>query len=244
MSTKYKFETSIPSYLCDEDDKLFEWAAVRMCQEVSEYHANSLNVGFASIISQNITWVIVRSYYEILRRPQAFEPVTLYTWSRGNDGLFAYRDYTMYAADGELLLRGTSYWVIMDYVQRRAVRLKDHIQAYTPVVEEATDHSTLSRIVLPSFTDDDIVMKLKARYSMIDHTRHVNNSEYIKWVFDAAHEKGFDADSRFSVELNFQHETKPGDNVNLYLQQTDYGFISQIINSIGLSAAARITHID
>ena len=42
----YKQQIDIPSYLCDIDDHLHTWAAVRLCQEVTEYHGNATGIGF------------------------------------------------------------------------------------------------------------------------------------------------------------------------------------------------------
>lgn len=241
---KHTIHNEIPSYLCDSADVMHTWAAVRLCQEVSEYHANKLGVGFNSLIDNNLAWVIVRSYYELLRRPRAFEPVELNTWARGNDGLFAFRDYSMFDAEGKELLRGTSYWTLIDYTQRRAVRLKDHIQAYTVVDECATERQSLDRLRVAPFADEDRAFSMTTRHSMIDHTNHVNNSEYIKWIFDALHEQGFDETRPFSVELNFQHETKPGDTVAVYVRRDDERtYSAQVTNSTGLSALAKINFL-
>ena len=120
----------IPSYLCDINDRLHTWAAVRVCQEVTEHHGNSTGIGFYKLLERNHAWVITRSLYNIYRLPNAFEAIDLSTWSRGNNGLIAMRDYRMNAADGEQLLTGTSYWAMIDMTSRRVVRLTDEIVGY------------------------------------------------------------------------------------------------------------------
>lgn len=236
----YSLEQVVPSYLCDRADRLHPWAAVRLCQEVTEYHGNSVGGGFEKLVEQNRAWVIVRSYYEFHRRPAAFEKVMLNTWPRGNDGLFAFRDYRVTNAEGEVLLTGTSYWTLIDYAQRRAVRLRDYINVYDTTDELATGRERLDRIAMPPMDNPDCQFELQARHSMIDHTSHVNNSEYIKWIFDALAECGFDADRPFSLELNFQHETKPGDTAKISIRKVDDVNFALVSNSIGTSVTARI----
>ena len=153
----YKLEQDTPSYLCDRTDRLHPWAAVRLCQEVTEYHSNSLGVGFDNLVKQNRAWVIIRSYYEFLRRPLAYEKVMLNTWPRGNDGLFAFRDYRVLSEAGEILLNGTSYWTLIDFSNRRAMRLKDFINAYEAHDELATGREKLDRLRTPQFDDSDFV---------------------------------------------------------------------------------------
>lgn len=239
----YSMDQIVPSYLCDRTDRLHTWAAVRLCQEVTEYHGNSVGGGFDKLVEQNRAWVIVRSYYEIHRRPAAFEKIMLNTWPRGNDGLFAFRDYRVMGENGDIVLTGTSYWTLIDFAQRRAVRLRDYINAYDVTDELATNRSTLDRISLPNMDNPDFVFELQARDSMIDHTNHVNNSEYIKLIFDALAECGFNADKPFGLELNFQHETKPGDTLRVSLLQTDGSYYAVVNNSIGISVVAHIMPI-
>ena len=109
----YNMTIDTPSYMCDVDDRLHTWAAVRLCQEVTEYHGNATGIGFKTLVQQNRAWVITRALYNIYRLPNAFEKISLDTWSRNNNGLIAYRDYRVTNADGEVLLTGTSAWPIV-----------------------------------------------------------------------------------------------------------------------------------
>ncbi|MBR1766303.1 MAG: hypothetical protein IJ745_04595 [Bacteroidales bacterium] len=237
----YKQTLATPSYLCDRHDRLHPWAAVRLCQEVSEYHSNSTGIGYEELLKQNRAWVIARAYYIIYRRPVAFEKIMLSTWSRGTDGLFAFRDYLIESEAGEKLLAGTSYWPMIDFASRRAVRLKDFVAGYEFHDIDATGHPKLDRLTMPPMPEPDCT--LTARHSMIDHTQHVNNSEYVKLMFDALDETEFDVDQPFSLELNFQHETQPGDTVSVsHIRDNGAAFV-QISNSRGLSVAAKIEHV-
>ena len=239
----YTLEQVVPSYLCDDGDKLHPWAAVRLCQEVTEYHGNSVGGGFNTLVEQNRALVIVRSYYEFLRRPAAFEKVMLNTWSRGNDGLFAFRDYRVGSQQGDVVMTGTSYWTLIDYSMRRAVRLRDFTNVYETTDELATSRVQLDRLVVPPMDKPDFHTSLKARHSMIDHTGHVNNSEYIKCIFDALAECGFDADRPFSLELNFQHETKSDDTLDVAVSRIDDAWHALVSNSVGTGVVAIIKAI-
>lgn len=230
----------IPSYLCDRKDRLHPWAAVRLCQEVSEFHSKATGIGYEELLRQNRIWIISRAYYYIYRRPEAFERVMLSTWSRGNDGLFAFRDYRMKTPSGETLLAGTTYWPMIDYATRRPIRLKEVLSDYEYRQEEATDHSELERLRLPDMSEPDGRFDQLAVYSLIDHAQHVNNSEYVKLVFDSMAQAGFDLDKPFSIEINYQHETQPGDTLSVLRKQADDAAFVQISNSRGLSVAAKV----
>lgn len=233
----------IPSYLCDRKDRLHPWAAVRLCQEVSEFHSKATGIGYEELLQQNRIWIISRAYYIIYRRPAAFEKIMLSTWSRGNDGLFAFRDYRMKSATGETLMAGTTYWPMIDYSTRRPIRLKEVLTDYEYRHEDATDHSVLERLKLPDMSEPDGRLDQLAVYSLIDHAQHVNNSEYVKLVFDSMAQAGFDLESPFSFELNYQHETQPDDKLSVLRKQVDGATFVQISNSRGLSVAAKVCGI-
>jgi len=232
-----------PAYLCDRHDRLHPWAAVRLCQEVSECHSQATGIGYEELLRQNRIWIISRAYYIIYRRPAAFEKVMLSTWSRGNDGLFAFRDYRMKNEAGETLLAGTTYWPMIDYTTRKPIRLKEAMVNYEYRDEEATDHNVLDRLRLPDMADPDGRFDQTALFSLIDHAQHVNNSEYVRLVFDSLMQTDFNLDKPFSLEINYQHETQPNDTLSVLRKQDNDATFIEICNSRGLSVAAKISHI-
>ena len=240
----FNWELETPAYLCDRRDKLHPWAAVRLCQEVSEFHSKTTGIGYEELLRQNRIWIISRAYYIIYRRPMAFEKIMLSTWSRGNDGLFAFRDYRMTNAEGETLMTGTTYWPMIDYTTRRPIRLKEAMATYEYHQEEATNHSVLDRLKLPDMSNPDGQFEQLALYSLIDHAQHVNNSEYVRLVFDSLMQTEFDIDKPFSLEMNYQHETQPNDMLSVLRKQDNGATFVQISNSHGLSVAAKIAIFD
>ena len=203
----YKQHLETPSYLCDIDDHLHPWAAVRLCQEVTEYHGNATGIGFQKLVQMNHAWVLTRALYNIYRLPDAFEPIDLSTWSRGNNGLIAMRDYRMLAPSGEELLTGTSYWALIDMSTRHVVRLNNVISNYENHDILATEHAEIPKIKLPPLDNVQPTLQMQIPFSMLDHTRHMNNSEYIQLIFDVLR-RAADADTHGSgqqpLHLDFQ----------------------------------------
>lgn len=233
----------VPAYLCDRYDRLHPWAAIRLCQEVSEAHSKATGIGYETLLKQNKIWIISRAYYMIYRRSTAGEKIMLSTWSRGNDGLFAFRDYRMESPAGETLLVGTTYWPIIDFTQRRPIRLKDELNHYPYHLEHATNHSDLQRLRLPDMTDADASLQRIAHFSMIDHAQHVNNSEYVRIIVDSLMQYRFDLEQPFYLELNYNHETQPNDTLSVLHKQTDDATWFQILNSRGVSVLAKVSSV-
>ena len=237
----YKIEQETAAYLCDQKDLLQPWAAVRLCQEISEAHSMAMGVGYEELMQRNSIWILSRAYYCFYKRPKAFEKIMLNTWSRGTDGLFAFRDYRMTDMAGETLLTGTTYWPMIDFSTRKPLRLKEIMTHYECCTDEATNHSVLERLRLPEMSNPDGCFEQTAVYSMIDHAQHVNNAEYVRLVFDSLMQTNFNLDQPFSLEMNYQHETHPGDTLSVSRKQDNGTVWIQILNSSGLSVAARIS---
>lgn len=241
----YSQTIETPSYLCDVDDRLHTWAAVRLCQEVTEYHGNATGIGFQTLLAQRRAWVISHALYNVYRLPSAFERITLETWARGDNGLIAFRDYCVRAeASGEVLLTGTSHWPLISLDTRRVVRLGDVVKGYSIETRQATAYSQLAKLQLPDMQGLQPAMSREVCYAMLDHTQHVNNSEYIRMLFDHLITRGFDLGTPFSLEVNYAHESRLGDGLQLYhVGQSPVHFF-RIDNPRGTSVSARVAPVE
>ena len=90
-------------------------------------------------------------------------------------------------------------------------------------------------------SDGDLAIQRPVSFAMLDHTQHMNNSEYIRMIFDCLHERGFSTARPFTLEMNYAHESRLGDTLNLFLKQVDDSSFIQISNSRGVSITAKVT---
>ena len=211
----YTDQLIVPNYLCDMHDRISIWSTARLFQEAADHHVKTLNVGFRQLIAQGKAWVLSRMYYDVSRLPAEDQQVTVRTWSRGTDGLFAFREFQLIDAQG-VAVSCTSYWVIIDLNTRHVLRMHDLIDGFETHPDLATDHPQLERLRIPRQAPQPIISaSFPVCPSMLDHTNHVNNTEYIKWIFDHLPEPYASRTSyRFGIE--FQLETQPTETVSLY----------------------------
>lgn len=238
----HSFKITIPNYLCDRHDTLSMWGLARIFQEAADQHAAMSGIGFAQLSQENKAWVLSRVYYKVDRLPKEGEEVTVTTWSRGTDGLFAFREYTLCAPDGTRLVSSSSYWVVINYLERKAVRMHDLMDGFEYHPDLATDRATLSRVRAPRQAEPmQPVSQFEVKPSMLDHNNHVNNAEYIKWVFDNLLPDTLGnphKDFRFTIEY-FQ-ETPPDDTVSVFRIPNDGATYFQISNSRSVAVTAVI----
>ena len=76
---------------------------------------------------------------------------------------------------------------------------------------------------------------------MLDHTMHVNNSEYIRWVADNLPENK----QIKTLEIGYIAETRKGEWVDVMRNQLQPDLMQfQLLNNRGVSATVQITTSD
>lgn len=234
---------TLSTLICDEDDRLTIWGLARLFQDVAGDHSDSLGVGFKGLNPMHKAWVLTNVYYNVLRFPTAGEKLTLKTWPRTDNGLIAPRDYQLIDAEGNICAVSSSQWVIIDLLSRRVCRLRDTIKVFDENDTCATDKQSLSKV---KFTDPLQHLKhVDIPYSALDHTRHVNNAEYMKWISDSIPEicqpRTENRKEIKSFEISYLHETHYGDpNVEMYFLLNGNQYSFQITNSNGPAVNAII----
>ena len=233
----YTNQYRIESFLCDQHDRLSMWGLSRLLQSVAEEHTLLTHVSYYDLIKQDKAWVLSRMYYQVDTMPEYTAVVNFATWSRGIDGLFNARDFLVTAADGTRLAAATAYWVVIDFNSRHVVRLNDIMDNYVHHHVCATDKERLSKIRIQPMEDSCRVERFDVKPSMFDHTRHVNNSEYVRWIDDNLPE----GRQLKSLEISYIAETRKGESVDVFRNQLPTGVLQyQLFNNRGLSATAQV----
>ncbi|MFP4091616.1 MAG: acyl-[acyl-carrier-protein] thioesterase [Cyclobacteriaceae bacterium] len=188
-------------------------------QEAASEHALRLGVGYRQLEEKGMFWVLSRLLLEVERMPVWHEEITIETWAKGTDRLFALRDFLVYNADGEILCRATSYWLILQMDSRRPLRpdqffnrLKHEEDAVQTIVDK-----------LSSASQEAEVNKLQVHYADLDHNRHVNNLRYIAWMFNCFDLAFFEQHQLRKMQINFLSEVREGEQIAICREQTGNG---------------------
>jgi acyl-ACP thioesterase len=227
----YTLPYTIPNFICDNHDTLTAWGCARLLQQAADNHTKLFGIGFQQLQEQHKAWVLCRTYYDVRRLPMDYEEVTVRTWSRGTDGLYAWRDFEMTDSQGTVIVAGATSWVVIDTNARHVVRLGEIVKGFESHPDMATDRDKLGRIRFPKGEEGELVVEhQQVKYSMLDHTQHVNNAEYIKWIFDNLPE-GTTQSAPFKLDVEYLQETRPDDEVSIHrLCQPDGTLLFKISN--------------
>ena len=205
----------IPCYNTDMSRRLKPASFMDLAQEAATLHANILGFGYDDLIVSGNAWIISRIRVVFVDTPKSREDVTLATWHKGLNRLFFLRDFLMTDNDGNVKVKATTSWLVLNLDTRRLVRdpkLLDEGKTCTEnVIETPAD-----KVVMPKDAEVKLVMEHEAAYSDLDMNGHVNNAMYMQWAMNAVN---YEISSERPVKeftINFNHEIKPQEIVSIY----------------------------
>jgi medium-chain acyl-[acyl-carrier-protein] hydrolase len=208
----YSEKHFVKSYETDINANLKLFAFMNYAQEIAGRQADALGFGYDNLIGEGVAWVLSRLHIKFLRIPKWRESISLKTWHKGGDRLFWYRDYEATDESGEVIIRATSSWVIININTRRMHRIESLGDTSTIYEEDALlEHA--QKIQVPHSME--YVYTKKVSFSDIDINQHTNNAKYVEWALDAL-DPDFAADMKVTdMYINFNLESRLNDKVDI-----------------------------
>lgn len=187
-------------------------------QEIAHHHATAIGFGYKDLISTNSAWVLSRMKVRYLRAPKWNEQVTLTTWHKGRDGIFSLRDFEICNGEtGEVLIKATSSWLIIDLSTRRMLRT-DHTlgeRGINTTLQKDAIAEHCQRISVPKEPSAQFCRNVKVLYSDIDMNRHTNNARYMMWALDSIPAETLQNNEIDEFQINFNMESKLNDTITI-----------------------------
>ncbi|MDR1414365.1 MAG: acyl-ACP thioesterase [Odoribacteraceae bacterium] len=187
--------------------------------DVANEQTTALGVDVDTFNAAGITWMLHRIRLLLPRLPARGQQITIATWPSGADRLFAFRDFAVRDTSGELLVRATSEWMVIDLHRRRPVRLPASVLAMAATHEGVTRElgftlSPKGDTTAPLSTATTGRRRFVASYDTIDFNRHVTQASYVGWV---AHALPFDFLNTHlleEMEVLYEREILPDSEVH------------------------------
>ena len=223
---RFRQDICIPCYQTDSNSLLQPAAFLDMAQEMAYWGAAALGFGYEDLHVHGTAWVLSRMHVRFGKHPVWRDNVSLYTWHKGMDGIFALRDFRMDDSGGNPIVTATSSWLVINVSTRRIVRaeeLEERLKTDGPVPDAIPDRAP--KIIVPRDVPAEEVATRRVSYSDIDVNGHTNNARYIVWAMDAI---PYEVTSKRPVKdlcVNFNRETLPEDEILLVRFPVGDGFI-------------------
>jgi len=224
---KYRESISIKSYHTNKYGKASIASLFNILIEAAWAHAQVMDWGYDSLKSNNLFWVLSRIYFQVNEYPVWQDQVTLTTWSAGTDGMYAYREYILEDKTGEVILKASSAWLILDLETRKIFRLSD-FKATFPKFTDSRACRNPKRIKPDEHSDNlDFSPVL---FSELDINQHFNSVKYLERVLDDFGVGFLDQFEPTELEVNYLKEGQAGDCIALTRTQiSDNEFLNCLV---------------
>jgi medium-chain acyl-[acyl-carrier-protein] hydrolase len=195
-------------------------ALMQYLQESAACHAEQLGVGFADMDGRNCLWVLSNLRLEMVREPRWMECLTVRTWPSGYTRLAAAREFVGTAQDGSELFRAGSEWMVLD---KQSGRPQNLTRINLDLPEEGPKALSAPPCRLKPAQQYAPACTLRVPFSALDFNRHVNNTEYVRWAFDALHGKLGTSFEVYTVHVTYLAEAFLGDEIEVLVSDRGDG---------------------
>ncbi|MBP3413734.1 MAG: hypothetical protein J6L81_00855 [Clostridia bacterium] len=142
-------------------------------------HASQLGIGFHSMLDRHLLWVVTQIKYQVCADIAPGQQVTGITWPLPPTRHGFERQYLICDSDGNILIKGTSNWALIDTETRHLASVSD----VYPEGEHCTDRNFDEKIRrLRDFDAVGETFEICPDESTIDRNGHVNNTNYAEFV--------------------------------------------------------------
>jgi acyl-ACP thioesterase len=215
------WQESVPVHfgVVDQSGSLTPAAVFDFFQEAAMNHAEDLGCGREVMRKNGQVWILSRISVLMERRPRLDEIITVRSWPRSWEKLFALRDYDIQDEAGRTAVRGRSGWLIVDIEKRKPLRPQALVETLPP--NEGLNALPGGTGALEIRQNLGKTGERKAVYSDIDYNGHVNNVRYVQWMADVLKTRIITEASSIQIDVNYISEIKPDEEVELWSTSFD-----------------------
>ena len=91
----------------DKNNKVTNKAILSYLEDIGGKHSNIAGYGILDIPKTHLTWLLLEWKMQVIRRPNYDEKIKVTTWSKDSVKCYAYRDFNIYEAQGNVIVRAT-----------------------------------------------------------------------------------------------------------------------------------------
>ena len=151
-----------------------------MLQECAIAHTEELGMGREKTLDKGLLWVVTMQQAEILRMPEYDETITLRSWPGETMHFFFPRYYQVETAAGEVLVRASAMWMLVDSETRKLV----NPESYGVVIDGVRTGEEIRMPSAPVRLETTETRPFRVPYSYVDLNGHMNNTRYFDLAED------------------------------------------------------------
>lgn len=207
----------------DRYNRIHPASVLDLFQDMAGAHATILGISGIDLLKKNQCWMLTRIRYEVVQQPKLYQRVVVKTWPIESRRVELDRDYLICDTDGNILIKGTSQWVVMDITDRFSPKLvpaRDFELGLNEYITERTFERAFTRTVYNSISSDEPYL-CRSGYTDLDMNGHVNNIKYASFALNAISK---DLKNDFEIvgfRIDYTKEVLEGQILRIHHQSTD-----------------------
>lgn len=207
---KYTTKVALYNSYFDLNNNINAKSILNIFQDVASIHAEDIGVGYLTMLNKNFYWVLSRIKFDIIQMPEINQVVIVETWPHKKGIIDFDRDYLIKSLSGEILIKGTSKWCVIDTINR-ALQRTENINYVGDYVLDVNYQEKFGKIILPD-CEPTKTFTHTVMFSDLDHNNHMNNTNYANLVLNAVNNKKLT-----HFEINFNNECVLNDQIDVFL---------------------------
>jgi acyl-ACP thioesterase len=185
-------------------------------QETAWHHAENLEFGYFDLEKKGQMWVLAGLVIEMEKYPRWDDFITVETWPKGTERLFALRDYVISDKDGSRMGAAASFWLLLDSASKKPLRLTQ-FRHDVPLSEDRHGIDESYSKIPPLEPNELGTPSLReVRFSDLDQNNHVNYVQYIRGIIDTYPLQYHSGHAIRRFEINYMAEAVYGDIMEIY----------------------------
>ncbi len=204
----------------NQNNELSNKGALRIMQEIAGLHSSSLGYGLNDSPKTGFAWLLLNWKLKVFSRPKWETALTVNTWSKSMNPLFAYRDIEIYDDKNNLVAVGSSKWILFDINKKSLCKIPDEVKEKFPNVDKSVFEEKFND-KLKEPENSEFIYEYEIQRRDIDTNNHVNNLIYLDYAYQALPEDVFFNINFSNVEIMYKHEAKLGDTVSVFYSHTE-----------------------
>ena len=193
-------------------------AFMAMVQEASLMHTYHTPQSLKYYDDHDWAWIITHWQVEIDELPQVGETVNISTWPVGFKGFFGERAYEAINAEGKSILRANSNWILLNRENLKPVRPNEEIAEKYGQKHPFPIKKDFS---MPKIDNFNFISShpYKVLRRDIDTNRHVNNANYLYWIYNYLPQEFYTDYSPKLLKVSYKKEMLLNDEAYIEIHQ-------------------------
>lgn len=199
---------------CDEYNRLKLSRLFQFTEEAALSDAERKGYGLWNMMKAGYGCAVTRMKLRWNHTPVLGEELRVSTWAKENyKDKVIYKDYFVQDSRGNVLMEGTSSWLLVDLKTGKAVA--PSISPYPVPILEGKDALPEKLDVLSMGLFPKVIDQVQGRNTDMDVNHHVNHCRYVDWVLDALSREEIKNRGIRSIQMNYIHQIPLGEKVDI-----------------------------